>query len=64
MKRFTIYAPNTRILDTVIREITDAIPSFVEFEPVEMDFLKVEVTCREEDTDFVLRELTAITLLS
>lgn len=64
MKKFTIYAPNSRLLETIIDEITDEIPSFVEFEPVEMNFLKVEVTCREEDANFVLRELTAIALLS
>ena len=64
MKKFTIYVPNTRLLDTVLAEITDRVPCFVNREYVEMNFSKVEVTCREEDTDFVLTRLTAVALLS
>lgn len=64
MKKFTIYAPNTRLLDTIIEEITNQVPCFVNREYVEMDCSKVEVTCREEDTDFVITRLAAIVLLS
>lgn len=64
MKKFTIYAPNTCLLDTIIGEITNQIPCFVNREYVEMDCSKVEVICREEDTDFVLTRLTAVVLLS
>lgn len=64
MKRYTIYVPNTRLLDTVLEEITNQIPSFVNREYVEMNYSKVEVTCRKEDSDFVLTRLTAVALLS
>ena len=62
MKKFTIYAPNTCLLDTIIGEIANQIPCFINREYVEMDYSKVEVTCREEDTDFVLNRLTVVTL--
>jgi len=64
MKRYTIYTPNTRLLDTIIAEMTNSIPCFIDRECIEMDYSKVTVTCREEDSDYVRSCLTAVLLLS
>jgi hypothetical protein len=64
MKKFTIYVPNTRLLETVIEEMTNKISCFIDREYVEMNYSKVEVTCRAEDSDYVLSCLTAVALLS
>ena len=64
MKKFTIYVQNTRLLDTVLTEIRGQIPCFISREYVGKIFSKVEVTCREEDSDFVVSRLVAVMLLS
>lgn len=64
MKRYTIYTSNTRLLETIIAEMRSTIPCFIDRECIEMDFSKVTVTCREEDSDYVRFCLTAVLLLS
>ena len=39
--------------ESAIEYLEDAIPCFIECEPVEMNYMEVSITCRNEDVAFV-----------
>lgn len=63
MITLTAYLKNGAMLDTMLEEIEQLFPCFIQREFVEMDFSKIVVKCRQEDGACVNRKLLAVALL-
>lgn len=55
MEKRVYYKPNSVDLDVVIEHIKSVIPCFITREYIEMNYSKVEITARVEDTSTVQR---------
>lgn len=55
MKTLTYYIEANEALDWALETMTEKIPCFANWKPMEndADYIEVTVTCREEDTAFV-----------
>jgi hypothetical protein len=53
MTKKTYYIEATVSLVSAIEYLEDAIPCFIECEPVEMNYMEVSIICRDEDIAFV-----------
>lgn len=63
MTTLTAYLKNGAMLDTMLEEIEELFPCFTNREFCEMDFSKIEIKCRKEDSAVINRKLIAVALL-
>ena len=63
MITLTAYLKNGAMLDTMMEEIEELFPCFTQREFIEMDYSKIVIKCRQEDSVVINRKLIAVALL-
>lgn len=60
MTKKVYYIEYTNEAQEAIERVTNELPTFVEIEAVEMNFVRVEINCRIEDVKTIERILEAV----
>ena len=60
MTKKVYYIEYTNEAEEAIERVTNELPTFVEVEAVEMNFVRVEIDCRIEDVKTIERILEAV----
>ena len=60
MTKKVYYIEYTNEAEKAIERVTNELPTFVEVEAVEMNFVRVEIDCRIEDVKTIERILEAV----
>ena len=60
MTKKVYYIEYTNEAEKAIERVTNELPTFVEAEAVEMNFVRVEIDCRIEDVKTIERILEAV----